>query len=94
MPPTDPELQGLHGLSIYNADAVQLCERVGCFHCERIFPAAQVVKFVSERTSQVKTALCPHCGVDAILPEAPGVIVLSPELLEKMHKHYFGFSRI
>jgi hypothetical protein len=34
------------------------------------------------------TALCPRCGVDAVLP---GVKVsLGPELLAEMADHYFG----
>ena len=35
------------------------------------------------------TAICPYCGIDAVLADASGVEV-SPEFLHKMHKAWFG----
>ena len=36
-----------------------------------------------------ETALCPRCGVDTVLGDAAG-IPFYKELIEKMHRHYFG----
>jgi hypothetical protein len=36
----------------------------GCFFCLRTYPSSEIVDF----TDQGKTAFCPHCGIDAVLP--------------------------
>jgi hypothetical protein len=35
-----------------------------------------------------KTALCPNCGIDAVLPDTIE-LSLTPELLKAMHEKYF-----
>ncbi|WP_339096251.1 hypothetical protein WDJ50_02875 [Deinococcus sp. VB142] len=36
----------------------------------------------------MSTALCPHCGVDAVLPDVP-LYALNAELLREMHEAFF-----
>ena len=60
----------------------------GCFWCERIFPATEVRECYRELGNGL-TAICPYCGIDAVLADASGVEV-SPEFLHKMHKAWFG----
>jgi hypothetical protein len=35
------------------------------------------------------TALCPHCGIDAVLPSALPGLSLTPDLLQQMRDHWF-----
>jgi hypothetical protein len=73
-------------LSFDNADSVQASQMCGCFCCQEIFPSAEVTRFLKETPGL--TALCPHCGIDAVLGDASGVEV-SEDFIRKMHKEWF-----
>lgn len=80
------KLDYAHMLSFDNADLVQASQKCGCFCCQEIFPASEVTRFLDETPG--RTALCPHCGIDAVLGDASGVEV-SEDFLSKMHKEWF-----
>lgn len=80
------KLDYAHMLSFDNADSVQASQKCGCFYCQEIFPAEEVTRFLDETPG--RTALCPHCGIDAVLGDASGVEV-SEDFLSKMHKEWF-----
>lgn len=80
------KLDYAHMLSFDNADSVQASQKCGCFCCQEIFPASEVTRFLKENPG--RTALCPHCGIDAVLGDASGVEV-SEDFLSKMHKEWF-----
>ncbi len=81
-------LPTIHKLCIRNRDALKTSTLCGCFYCRDIFPASTVTTFCQERDqSSPTTALCPHCGVDSILPDS--AITLTPALLNAMHDAYF-----
>jgi hypothetical protein len=42
-------------------------EACGCIACERIHFPSEIVHWVDEGT-----AVCPHCGVDAVVGSLPG----------------------
>ena len=73
-------------------------DRAGCFHCGAIFPPSEITDWVDEPpavssgavTEDGVTALCPKCGIDAVLPSAKASI--SAELLAQMAEHYFGYQ--
>jgi hypothetical protein len=77
-------------------DLLARSEKAGCFHCGAIFAPGEIVEWINEPptaksgtvTENGVTALCPRCGIDAVLPSA--VVELSPELLTQMANHYFG----
>jgi hypothetical protein len=77
-------------------DLLARSDKAGCFHCGAIFAPADIVQWIDEPpaansgkvTDAGVTALCPRCGIDAVLPSA--VVELSPELLTQMAHHYFG----
>jgi hypothetical protein len=72
--------------SFKNFDAVKQSTKCGCFNCEKIFDASEVVDFVTEEDGQ-KTALCPYCCIDSVIQDAN--TDLTPELLSKMHAEWF-----
>ena len=80
------KLDYAHMLSFDNADSVQASQMCGCFCCQEIFPASEVTLFLDETPG--RTALCPHCGIDAVLGDASGVEV-SEDFIRKMHKEWF-----
>jgi hypothetical protein len=55
----------------------------GCSYCKTIFPAEEVSKWVDDEL----TALCPRCGVDAVLPG-----VTDGTTLRDVHDYAFGRS--
>ncbi len=75
--------EGMHHLSIYNKSGVEQGGQCSCFYCMETFPSTDVVTYVD----MGKTALCPRCGIDSVLPEA--WVHKSPELLKEMHKRFF-----
>jgi len=61
----------------------------GCFYCCSVFPPTAILDWVDEADDgSGTTALCPKCGIDAVLPDNAG-FVLSREFLERMKAHWF-----
>jgi hypothetical protein len=59
-------------------------ENCGCCYCECTFEPEKVEQW----TDAGQTALCPYCGIDAVIGSAAGY-ELTPEFLAAMHKHWF-----
>ena len=73
--------------SAFNRSFVEKSERCGCFHCGSIFSGDQIENWMSEVDGD-DTALCPYCGMDAIIvgtEEFP----LSTALLSRLYKSWF-----
>ena len=64
---------------------LQQSERCGCFYCLQIFTYSEIEDWCDDE----QTAMCPHCGIDAVLGSA-AVEEFSPELLQVMQAVYFG----
>lgn len=62
-------------------NASQIC---GCFYCCATYQA----QAIQEWTDNDQTAICPECGIDAVLGSASGFPVTG-ELLAAMHKRWF-----
>jgi len=60
--------------------------KCACFFCFRAFAASEIKAWIDAET----TALCPRCGVDAVLGDASGASI-SDGFLRKMHQHYFAY---
>ena len=59
----------------------------GCFYCISIFTPDKIKEWWEEKSSG-KTAVCPKCGIDAVIPDDTEYEI-TVELLEKMKKEYF-----
>jgi NAD-dependent SIR2 family protein deacetylase len=57
---------------------------VGCFYCLEVFPPKSIRDWIDGG----QTALCPNCGVDALLGDKIGVAMKRP-FLEKMRVKWF-----
>lgn len=57
----------LNGQTAYNRTIVEGSARCGCFHCGGIFAGNEVSQWLQEGDGEDDTALCPYCGVDAVI---------------------------
>ena len=60
--------------------------RCGCYHCLRIFSPCEIIRYVDD--CGIGTAICPYCGVVAVIGESSG-FPIAIEFLEKMHNKWF-----
>ena len=63
----DEKISEKYSNSYKNLDAVKNAPYAGCFYCEKIFPSSEVVGYTQEDDGS-KTALCPYCDIDAVIP--------------------------
>lgn len=52
----------------------------GCYQCKSIFSAGAVKTFIDDK----RTALCPRCGIDSVLPN-----ITDTDDLVKLHQRWF-----
>lgn len=64
----------------------------GCFHCLSIFKPTEIVEWITENKDYPrgpgKTAVCPICGIDSVLPDDIE-LEITKEFLEKMQDIFF-----
>ncbi len=77
------ELDTAHRHSFRNRDMLARGGKCGCFYCLRTFDAGDVIQWVHDDA----TALCPLCGIDAVLSSRRASI--EPAFLLQMHAHWF-----
>lgn len=86
------DLACLHKLSGWHETAILSSNRCGCFYCLSIFAPDDIEEWVDEPPNcprgAGRTALCPACGIDAVLPDLPEV-GLHVELLRMMQVQFF-----
>jgi len=83
--PDEKILKDIHSQSSNHIKAIKRSSMVGCFYCKIIFDPKSIVEWVDSDT----TAICPHCGVDAVLPYMEGKARSFP-LLDEMNELYFS----
>jgi hypothetical protein len=81
----DEELREAHKHSSKHREELERSEVCGCFYCERRFSPAEITEWVDDG----HTAMCPHCGVDAVIGSAAG-FELTHEFLGKMNESWFS----
>ena len=69
-------------LSSQPAERFDAAKRCGCFRCCKFFPPDKIVW-------DDGIAECPHCGIDAVLPESDDYL-LSEEMLSELAEKQFG----
>ncbi len=85
------DLKRLHDLSGWH-EAVLKSEKCGCFCCLAVFSPNEIEGWIDESPGcprgPGRTALCPACGIDAVLPDGPDV-QLDGEFLKEMQAETF-----
>ena len=88
------DLESVHKFCSRNSELLARSEHAGCFYCQALFDPGEIKDWVGGRQVDIGdaekgvTALCPHCGIDAVLPSA-APITLSASLLAEMRQHFF-----
>jgi hypothetical protein len=77
------EASWLHRHTRANRMELEASEVCGCIACERIYFPSEVVRWLEDGT-----ALCPHCGVDAVVGSASGIPIM-PGVLRRAHERWF-----
>ena len=78
-----------HRRSYANKTRLKSASRCGCFYCLKIFTPDQIVDWCVDEPDE--TAICPYCGIDAVLGDNEGV-PLTEDLLQAMYDEWFGES--
>jgi hypothetical protein len=68
-----------------NRDMLNASKKAGCFHCCSTFNTSEVKLY----TDQNKTAICPKCGIDAVLGDRFG-LELSENFLQEARDYWFA----
>jgi len=69
----------------HNRKEIEESNYCACFYCLSYFTPAEITKWCNGGD----TALCPCCGIDAVLASA-SEIDLTDDLLKKMYKEWFS----
>jgi hypothetical protein len=75
-----------HAYASQHKKQLEHAGRGGCFYCLRFFDAAEICEWIDGE----QTALCPRCGIDAVLPATEEV---TPEFLKEMQKQWFAVAK-
>jgi hypothetical protein len=57
----------------------------GCFYCQRVFASSEVEDWCDDGN----TALCPYCGIDALIGDVSSFPITDPSFLRAMHQYWF-----
>lgn len=80
-PDADWHLEALHKRSTHHREAILASEWCSCFYCLSQFQPSRIERWLAGEG----TALCPECGIDAVLPDSP-----DRQTLQNMHLYWFG----
>ena len=73
--------------SFQNWQTVKASQFCGCYSCCRIFPSSEVTECIPD--GSLMTAVCPHCGIDAVIGEDSG-IPIRKDVLDELQVRWFG----
>ena len=79
------DLQAAHVHASNHRDEVSKSNVCGCFYCTETFSPSEIEEWVDEGAC----ALCPKCGIDAVIGDASGYEVENQDFLGQMHSYWF-----
>ncbi len=86
----DPTLKAAHDRSSHHRAEIESSTICGCFYCCSEFEPNEIGEWVDAIDDIIgQTALCPHCGVDAVIGSQSG-FPITQEFLAQMRAHWFG----
>lgn len=83
-----PSVQAAHAHSSGHREEILESDVCGCFYCKSTFAPSEILDWVDEVDGVGTTALCPHCGIDAVIGSASGYPI-DDEFLGAMNQHWF-----
>ena len=74
--------------ALFNRPALTIATRAGCYGCCTLFDVADIARWIDDDS----TALCPHCGVDAVLASDDRHPLLLEDLTV-LNEQWFGLPQ-
>ena len=81
---TKEEMKGIHSHTMRNRKEIEASYNCVCISCCEIFYASKVEDYIDEG----ETALCPICGIDAVIGDCTG-ISMDSNTLSELNKEFF-----
>lgn len=88
-------IKAAHGASKFHRDVIEKSTLCGCFYCLRGFAPSEIKEWTDRKrhkTGEVfdkpQTAICPHCGIDAVIGDASGYPI-DGYFLNEMKAYWF-----
>lgn len=78
------QFERLHAFSTNNKYLIAKSDYCYCYHCKGKFESSEIVKYIDNNN----TAICPHCNVDAVLPDCIDINI-DNNILDEMNKYWF-----
>ena len=60
----------------------------GCISCKKVFLVSEIKHWMKETYSDERTAWCPYCNIDTIVPELKGMTLTKKVLQEIARKSW------
>lgn len=73
-----------HQFSSRHRKKLEMDTTCGCFYCVKIFHPDQIADWCDDED----TAICPYCGIDAVIGESSGFPITNG-FLKEMHDVFF-----
>lgn len=73
----------LHKKSSNHKELLAEVKKAGCFYCLKEFNTSKITEWIDEG----KTAVCPHCRIDSVLPITEEV---NSDILKEMNEVWFS----
>ena len=83
---TEEQSNLYHSHTIRNRKEIDQSEYCHCISCCKSYPSPIIMNFIKDGDSE--TALCPYCGIDAVIGDASG-LEINQEILTKLNKRWF-----
>lgn len=83
-------LESSQKYSYQNKDWVQRSGSAGCVFCMSVFTISDITKWKDDG----KTALCPHCQSDTVIPDRTCLPIKDKDFLREMRVFWFGPIRL
>lgn len=74
------EIKSATRLAMKNRSELEKVEKCSCYYCCQTYPVSEIVNW----TDESKTAICPKCSIDSVVPG-----VVDVEVLKKAHEYWF-----
>lgn len=80
----EAQLERLHAYSSHNRKFIAISNKCYCFYCTKSMHRSEITEYVDDG----QTALCPHCGIDSVLPDGIDEVV-DENVVSEMHGYWF-----
>lgn len=81
---TKEEMKEIHSHTLSNRKEIEASDNCACISCCEIFSSSEVIDYIDDG----ETALCPICGIDAVIGDCTG-ISMEKETLSELNKEFF-----